>query len=453
MKKTTKYTHRCLARIVIEASTPIAVGTGGKDFMTDAIVATDVNGLPYIPGTALAGIFRGFLSGETEREFGHLGNGKPENSRGSNIVFSSAHIIDSENRVMDGWQPDAKNDKLLKHYNQLPIRQHVRINAKGANAEGGKFDGEVVYKGTRWAFEVEMVAENEKKEEQFKNILDNIYEVAFRVGSGTRSGLGELEVVEYKLVTLDLKKPDDLTKYLDKTADLNDPFWATIECKREDKDKKGGEKWDKYELTLTPDDFFLFGSGLGDENADMTAVTESCVKWENNVPTFETQKTLIPATSVKGALAHRTAFHYNKQQGRFADQPDTKPKIGFENDAVFALFGSEDKNNPKRGNVLFSDVILENKLTTKVLNHVSIDRFTGGAIAGALFSEAPNYGKGEQITCTIWVKNDLEKDYIKAFNQAINDLCIGMLPLGGGVNRGNGCFNGVLRINGKEQVL
>ena len=58
MDKTKQYTHRFLARFVIEAETPLAVGSGEKDILTDALVATDVNGLPYIPGTAIAGVLR-----------------------------------------------------------------------------------------------------------------------------------------------------------------------------------------------------------------------------------------------------------------------------------------------------------------------------------------------------------------------------------------------------------
>jgi len=49
--KENKFKHRYLARIIFQATTPLAVGSGEKDIMTDALVATDVNGLPYIPGT------------------------------------------------------------------------------------------------------------------------------------------------------------------------------------------------------------------------------------------------------------------------------------------------------------------------------------------------------------------------------------------------------------------
>ena len=44
-----------------------------------------------------------------------------------------------------------------------------------------------------------------------------------------------------------------------------------------------------------------------------------------------------------------------------------------------------------------------------------------------------------------------EKDgkIVKAFEAALTDLCKGYLPLGGGVNRGNGTFKGKLNKNGE----
>ena len=42
-----------------------------------------------------------------------------------------------------------------------------------------------------------------------------------------------------------------------------------------------------------------------------------------------------------------------------------------------------------------------------------------------------------------------DKDVMKAFEDTLKDLCSGMLPLGGGVNRGNGCFEGTIKRNGE----
>ena len=70
--ETTKYKYRSLARVIMEAATPLSIGSGDKNIITDALILTDVNGLPYIPGTTLAGIIRHALKKETgDRLFGY----------------------------------------------------------------------------------------------------------------------------------------------------------------------------------------------------------------------------------------------------------------------------------------------------------------------------------------------------------------------------------------------
>lgn len=41
------------------------------------------------------------------------------------------------------------------------------------------------------------------------------------------------------------------------------------------------------------------------------------------------------------------------------------------------------------------------------------------------------------------------KEVQQAFESALKDICTGMLPLGGGVNRGNGVFKGSVTKNGE----
>ena len=99
--KPTKYTHRFLARLVIEAKTPLAIGSGEKDIISDALVATDVNGLPYIPGTAIAGVVRSLLKQEevdTDTFFGFQSKNQGE---GSQIIFTEAKILNSKGEVVE----------------------------------------------------------------------------------------------------------------------------------------------------------------------------------------------------------------------------------------------------------------------------------------------------------------------------------------------------------------
>lgn len=489
------YTRRFLARVIIEAATPLAVGSGEESILSDALVATDVNGLPYIPGTAVAGVLRHMME-EWVKD-----NGDPELSesvktifgyhdkdggRGSEIIFSEAKILNHEGIPVDGldWRA-VSTDPLLSYYQDLPVRQHVRMTDKGAAQKRGKFDCQVVFTGTRFCFEIEMLSEG-GNEDIFQMILRQLTDKNFRIGSGTRKGYGAVRIVDLKTLSLNLQDKEDLERYISKSSSLASDFWKNVES-TETKAPVAHDTVD-YTLTLTPDTFFIFSSGFGDSEADMTPVKAEKVIWENGKGKMKENLVLIPASSVKGAISHRTAFHWNRINNMFSDLRDTKTPlpVGPLNDAVRLLFGSDgsagetpdspekdtdskekDRDNDiTKGNVIFSDVILDAHFEEKLLNHLAVDRFSGSAWSGALFSERVVSGNGSALKLSIQVnKRDLrnaystlkdivnpakldEKDFIEkvlgAFEKALNDICTGLLPLGGGVNRGHGIFTGKL---------
>ena len=454
----TNYTHRFLARFVIEAKTPLAVGSGEKDITTDALVATDVNGLPYIPGTAIAGVVRSMIGEESAKSFfGYQVPNKKKDGKGSEIIFTEAKILNSKGEVVDGLNIEAiDKDPLLKEYKELPIRQHARISEKGVTVNGGKFDEQVVFAGTRFCFELEMVSVKEENN-NFESVLSQINNKTFRIGSGTRCGFGEIEVVEMQRAKLDLSKPNELDLYLDKSSNLSEDWNGWQRDENIEKETLSTD-WVEYKLSLQPEDFFLFGSGFGDHEVDMTPVKARKVEWSNGCGKLSDKMVLIPATSVKGALSHRVAFHWNKLNGYYAGNPEAK--VGKDNFAVKTLFGSEgekDGEGQLRGNVIFSDIIEKRNVEDKILNHVAIDRFTGGAMDGALFSEKTTYvrEKDKPFEMTLLVRKEVldkkDKKVEQALEAALQDICKGMLPLGGGVNRGNGIFTGTLK-RGEEII-
>lgn len=457
----TNYIHRFLARFVIEAKTPLAVGSGEKDITTDALVATDVNGLPYIPGTAIAGVVRSMIGEESAKTFfGYQVPNKKKDGKGSEIIFTEAKILNSKGEVVDGLNIYAiDKDPLLKEYKELPIRQHARISEKGVTVKGGKFDEQVVFAGTRFCFELEMVSDGNNYSD-FESVLSQINNKTFRIGSGTRCGFGEVEVVEMQRAKLDLSKPNELELYLDKSSNLSEDWNGWQRDENIEKETLSTD-WVEYKLSLQPEDFFLFGSGFGDEDVDMTPVKARKVEWSNGCGKLSDKMVLIPATSVKGALSHRVAFHWNKLNGYYAGNPEAK--VGKDNFAVKTLFGSEGEKEGKgqlRGNVIFSDIIERKSVRDKILNHVAIDRFTGGAMDGALFSEKTTYviEKESPFEMSVLVKNEMlskkDKKNVtvgEALEVALQDICKGMLPLGGGINRGNGIFIGTLK-RGEEII-
>ncbi len=436
------YKYRFIARVVLEAKTPLVIGSGNKDIYTDATIAKDVNGLPYIPGTSIAGVVRHAL-GLTDKEDNLFGYQKGENGRGSEIIFSEAKMIGVDGIAVDGLQ-NLTGD-FYEAFKSLPVRQHVRITDKGVAANHGKFDEEIVYKGTRFCFEIEVVTENDDRK-NFDEVLNAICSSDFRIGSGSRKGFGKMAIVECKYNEYDLGDNDQLSKYLAHTSDLSQPFEGT-EYKGEDQSSSI-----KYELALKPEDFMMFGAGFGDNDVDLVPVKEKVVDYDKK-KVVETN-VLIPASSIKGALAHRVAFHYNKLNGWFIGNDNAK--VENENRAVKELFGYVLKNDKEkaRGNVLFEDIIENKAVSEKIFNHVSIDRFTGGAIDGALFSEKATYAQGQSFTTTITLlKKDFEDTKIlEAFESALKDIVKGILPLGGATNKGYGCFKGSILKDGEELI-
>ena len=446
-----------MARIIIEAKAPLNIGSGNKGIKSDSLVLRDVNGLPFIPGTTIAGLLRHTLGQEEDKYMGSQQMGSP-------LIITEAKMLDCDSSVLDGIISQEKlTSEFLTHFRQLPIRQHAKIGHRGATLKGGKFDEEIVLKGTRFCFEMEMLSSNKEDEAKFKELLDTLSSDTFRIGSGSRSGFGEIEVVggqcQYKMI--DLTEDKQKEWYLKESSSLSED-WQDAEII--DLKKPKAEGWTTFEIKLNPVDFMLFGSGFGNDKADMTFVRESFVDWSTNSATIKDRERviLIPASSVKGALSHRLAFHYNKIKGVFADTLAAGEKIedfvGKNNEAVKAIFGSEGEKdadgkmqNKLRGNVLISDIIQEATVSPKILNHVSIDRFTGGAIDGALFSEETLYAKGRSFELKLLVNNSAfdDKDVKTAFEDTLKDLCSSMLPLGGGVNRGNGCFEGIIKRNGE----
>lgn len=474
MKKYNSHDLCFLARIVLETQTPLKVGSGRGNVRTDAVINRDANGLPYIPATTLKGLLRHALDGDTADRV--MGWQNSKDGQGSWLSISEAKIVtDADGSTADGLlNPDkVADDAYLSRFREMPVREHVRIGHRGVTVDKGKFDEEIVPKGVRFCFEMELRADGQGRAD-IQRLLNIMKDETFRIGGGSRKGFGKISVEKVLYKELDFNNKEDFAAYIGKSSSLAkawklfEPYTTAsgdAEGQSANADKTAASAAAKpvsYKLELKPVDFIFFSSGLGDPEtgADNAVVKEPFVSWQQDKPKWESETTslVVPASSVKGAIAHRTAFYYNLLTGVNTKniKSDEKP-VGKDNVAVKALFGSEgDKEGAsikdgtkRRGHVLFSDVVRKyaEDVQAKTINHVKIDRFTGGAITGALFDERPLYARAETITLEMTLLPDSEtqgQHVVEAFEQALKDVCRGTLPLGGSVNRGNGCFHGKL---------
>lgn len=512
------YPFRHIARITVEAETPLAVSSGDKGLLIDKLVAKDANFLPYIPGTSLAGVLRHSFEDSLAKDI--FGSGGDE-GEGSRLIISAAMLIGEDgNEVIEGLKKVDYSNGYYSYFTRLPERDHVRMTDKGAadSKNHGKYDEELVHKGVRFVFELEFLSDKEK-DENWQSLLNAIAHPNFRIGGGTRKGFGKLKILpeQSHQKCFNLKEEIDFESYLNQTGSLNyeTKGWNGLSLTNE----KKAEGWQLYSLKLQAKDYFIFGAGFGDEEADNIPKTEQYFAWNSGKPVLiEQEALLIPATSIKGILSHRVAYHYNLLTEKYiggtpaannseefkakeavekflekysfetldndpndaiweqlakeigaatideistfnefkrkldeAAHEDVKESVGENNKAVKELFGysknTEHGKEGQRGRVVLNDFYLPyRKDNAKVFNHVKIDRFTGGASDGALFQEKA-VRHDTPITLEIWVDTSAFEGDVnikKAWEEALEDIRTGRLPLGGHSSKGHGIFTGIL---------
>ena len=424
-----------IAHITFEAKTALKIGSKNADFLQDSPIQKDWNGLPMILGTSLTGVLRKEFEDEIAKNIFGTGD------LGSKTIISNALILNEKKEVTESLLLDSKKSDFLQKFIVLPIREHNAMNDKGVTIKNAKFDEEVIYKGTRFKFSIEMLNENVNDKNNFFQLLDLLSKDSFRIGAGSSKGFGQIKVIEITYDEFDVNSDEYVN--LSSSLNINTKLSETHKIKEFD-----DEKYIKYKLILTPDDFFMFGSGFGDDEADMTPVFEDIVDYEKQ--DLIKEKVLIPASSVKGAISHRTTYHYNLINKNFIkENGENKAEV------VETIFGSKkDKEKDSfKGNILISDIYLDKTSSkdTKVFDHVSIDRFTGGAIDSALFQEKTISSK-ETFTLEILINKEKVKDEValESFEKALKDITTGMLSLGGATTKGHGIFSGKVLKNGVE---
>lgn len=331
-------TVRYIARIVVEAQTPLAVGSGEKGLNTDRLVVKDANGLPYIPGTSLTGVLRHNVEEDwVQNVFGYGG----EDGEGSRLIVSSGFLIGDDGvTVMEGLRKMDMENVYFSYFDRLPERDHVRINHRGvADVEGrGKFDEELVHKGTRFMFEIKLLADESRDDwEIWKKLIYTIDSPLYRIGAGTRKGFGSLKIIPelsyWKKWDLTIK--DDLLDFIHNPGSLNGntKSWNQLDPAEFQVDEIGSKGWVDYSVLLKATDFFSFSAGYGDHDADRIPKTESFFDWSSGKPILtKSENVLIPATSIKGALSHRTAFYYNQLKQNYiqSNRSDISTKLDFD---------------------------------------------------------------------------------------------------------------------------
>jgi CRISPR/Cas system CMR subunit Cmr4 (Cas7 group RAMP superfamily) len=473
------FDHLTVLRITIQTTSPVSIGTGSSDMLQQMTLVRDANGLPVIPGSTLAGVFRhlheeDFGSETTRSLFGKERPGSPPVAanggifEASRLIFSSAHVHNQSDQPVDGLElnPDSAWEKQpvlrLLRKTVLTKRDHVRIDSKGTAEDTGKFDRSAVPTGTRFTFDIQLQG-NQPDEPGIGEIVACLSHPALRFGGAVRSGYGSVSVVRVAKRVFHLRDKEARSELaawarrLDKAV----PGALPIDLSKSGKARKSG--YIELSIKLEPRDLWRIGgagntplaghSDLGGnaiESIQAVTYQEKNIAWTDNRPELEAAHVVVlPGSSFKGAIRHRTAYHLLCLKLRDDKDAFTRDKNApLDQCEIVELFGAvkdTDADSGNAGRLSFSDIVLPaDSLRPVVMHHNGIDRFTGGVRArtGVLFTEELVFGGEFTLNLLLKKPEGISKRAGKALRLALDDLFEGRLSIGAGSAKGHGYLKG-----------
>lgn len=424
-------------KIQFQLTSPLSVGCG-KSQVTDSDIILDSRGLPYIPGTSLAGVYRRIFSEETaERYFGvNLTEKRIQESskKGINLLTESSIM------VYDAY--------LLPCKYAVTKRDMVALDEYKVAVPGAKFDFQILEPGVSFVTYVEQNMENDEEQYLADEIACAWRQGKIRLGAKTGKGYGETRSEKIVQCRFDLKNEKDLNNWL--SFDMyKEEQWSDAAPVCLSLMKNGPEHaelaqiYEKAGIHLREDRRVYIQVGLRQTGGisvrqyttDVEEADYMQMQRKDGVP-------VIPGTSWAGA--------FRAQMGRL------NPDFAKDTDMSELFFGKKKGKKAEESSktrITFSESELEKgKWITYTRN--AVNRFTGGTVDGALYTEKTYYNGTTQlrILCDF---SGLEEEKIKNFGKtlagALLDLHHGFLSAGGLTSVGHGLFRVTkVRVGQKE---
>ena len=442
MKRIIKY-----YKITFTLASPLAMGCG-ENYLTDSDIIRDSRGLPYIPGTALAGVYRRIFSDKTaEKYFGpELTKEKINQAarEGTNPLSDSAvrvydaHLLNPEKRV-------------------IGKRDMVALDEYKTAIEGLKFDFEILEPGVTFVTYLEQTMEQEEQQYVSDEIAAAWLAGKITLGAKTRRGYGKTEGVKAEPWIFHLEKKEKLELWLDfDMYKKNIPEEVYGKCEESagklpsclsalmpgtEVYRQKAKIYQNQEIQLAEEPVCRICLELKQQGglsirqystdvdeADYKQLTRKGGASEDGQEALEGVP-VIPGTSWAGAFrAHMSRLEPEFSQGNLAEK----------------IFGSakEKGQDSQRSRIRFSESSLRGGLWVTYTRN-AIDRFTGGTVDGALYTEKA-YFNGRtslEIDCDFdGLEKEDRKEFARIMAGAILDLHNGYLSVGGLTAVGRGLF-------------
>ena len=323
------------------------------------------------------------------------------------------------------------------------IRYRIRLNPHtGTVDEGALFDMETGFQGIAFPFRLYFETPNLIIDEKLKEVL-NLWQSGHAfLGGNSGSGLGRFILDDAKSQKWIVRNATKYTSYLlcrgyagTTMLDLNS--WDSLKIKDKSKDKSHDNifQWEKIAIKININSPLLsrdvMRAMLDKRNPDAVMFRKAIlVQGKENSRSSEIEyRYAIKGESFRGIIRNAVA------KGEYGQKEKVYDIDHEECDCIQCrLFGSVHK----QGSVRFEDLEITNFTANNnndiKMDHVAIDRFTGGGVDQMKFDDYPLPGsRNKTLTLkgTVWIKKGIDEEGEKALCSSFADLRDGFLTLGG----------------------
>lgn len=391
----------------MELLSPISIGNG-DELLTDHDCLRNSKGVPFIPGTSLAGVFSHYLSDEMLALF---------TPKIGDEYKQSPYYISDANIVLD--------DK--KRNVSTSIRDGVKLKPDKIAEDGAKFDFEIVESSTKFDFRIEVIVRDHDNIDKMKKVVDVILHGLnsgeILLGYKSKRGYGKVKIEDVKIKEFTKNSLEEMLlfdKYqMDKYGQYSIP------------DIDNENKYDYMQVHLRQ---------VGGISIRKYSATAGEVDFEH---VTSNGKPVIPGTSWNGLIRRQIAEYLD-------DDIISNCCV-----KINEWFGEAKKRDTtgRASNIIIEESIIQDAKRIRITRN-KISRFSAGVSNRALFSEV-SYFNGDTVL-GIKVKKSIEEDpdnsrIIGLISLVIKDIDNGFIALGGQTAIGRGLFK-VLKVtlNGNE---
>jgi CRISPR/Cas system CSM-associated protein Csm3 (group 7 of RAMP superfamily) len=419
-----KIYKRIIVKGTLVLDTPTCLGSGDSDSLTDLALLRDSvdEDKALLTGASIAGALRNYLH-EYNPELGL-----------AKLLFGGERGDDQGDQ-----SPLIVNDSISNEKIDLELRDGVKIDKKkGVAVDGAKYDFELLSAGTEFPLFFELLIEEGKDENQLKQelaiTLSGFENGEIAIGMKKRRGFGRCHVENWQVWEFDLKDNRQRLEW------LNFEHWNRNLSESRTKISPisivlgaipNDNKRDRFTITAK---FSLVGSMLirsaeYSEHKRPDAVHLKSHRPNKQKPQEYNPLPIISGTSLAGVLRHRAVRIINTLEKDLQIVDD--------------IFGTDISDNGNKEAKASRLIVHESEIKESselVQSRIAIDRFTGGAMHGALFDAQPVFSGVVELKLEL--RNPKEHE-IGLLLLLLKDLWTGDLPIGGESSIGRGRLQGI----------